>query len=340
MTDEKEQGLPDPGKPGPRRGRPSRLWRWLVALIIAIALIAGGATGYAVWRTKAALSAIQRDPGLLPSTGGAESSDADGSPLNILVVGSDSRGDDAGRSDALLIAHVTANRDKVYLISFPRDLYVNIPGHGENKINAAHSLGGTALTAETLEALLGITIDHAVSVDFEGFLSLSDTVGEITVWNETSSRSGEYRFPRGELTLQSDALLAYVRQRYGLPNGDLDRAKRQRTVLRAMLVKLSTRETLSDPAKLDTVLSEVGGYLTVDAGLSDETILRIGASLKLDAASDILTLQAPTTGFGTSPDGASIDLYDPTSMSELGAALRDDGLRSYTSRHDSLDEDY
>ena len=94
--------------------------------------------------------------------------------MNYVLLGSDSRDPDnagAGRSDTIMVVHLNTKRNQAYIISFPRDMYVDIPGYGKNKINAAYSFGGVPLTVRTLESLTGTRMDHVVLVDFEGFIA-------------------------------------------------------------------------------------------------------------------------------------------------------------------------
>lgn len=319
---------------------------WLKALtilassLLVLSLMVGGGLW---WAANSALSSITRDPGLLPSAEPATTATSvaapqeEAEPLNFLVLGSDSRGSDQGRSDVLMLAHLSSDRSEMYLVSFPRDLYVAIPGHGKNKINAAYAFGGAALTAETIKELVGVDVDHAALIDFEGFISLSEVVGGVSVWNKTQSTNLGFTFPRGQITLSGEELLAYVRQRHGLANGDLDRAERQRMVLKAMIKKLASKETLTDPARVLAVANRVGGYLTVDSGLTNDRILAIAAELRLEGGGDVVTLQAPISGFGRSPAGASIDLVDTRRMAELATALQDDTMADYVEASDAAD---
>ena len=125
---------------------------------------------------------------------------------------------------------VQPGRDKVHIVSFPRDMWVDVPGRGFAKINAAYAYGGEALATRTLESLVGVRMDHAAKIDFEGFTGLTTELGGVTVDNKIASETQGYAWPKGEVTIQGEEALVYVRQRYGMPNGDLDRAERQRAV--------------------------------------------------------------------------------------------------------------
>ena len=140
--------------------------------------------------------------------------------MNYVLLGSDSRdpGDaGAGRSDSIMVVHLNKAHDKAYIISFPRDMCVDIPGHGKGKINAAFSYGGAQLTVQTLENLLGARMDHVVMVDFQGFIDLTEDLGGVTVKNKTAFSSHGYDYPKGEITIAGKKALWFVRERKRCP---------------------------------------------------------------------------------------------------------------------------
>ena len=238
----------------------------------------------------------------------------------------------ASRSDALMVMHLAGDRRSAYLISFPRDLWVPIPGHGHNKINAAYAFGGSALTIRTLEELLGVRMDHVAEVDFAGFVALADEVGGVRVYNTHPSRSGGYAFPAGYITLNGEQALAYVRDRKGLPRGDLDRAERQRSVVIAILAKGLSGDTISNPRRFIAFTAGVAQHIRVDPELTPKVLRRTALSLRLTPA-DIASVQAPVARFGRSPGGASIDVVDKAKMAELAAALQNDTMPDYLQRY-------
>ena len=122
-----------------------------------------------------------------------------------------------GRSDSLMVMHLAADRKSAYMISFPRDMYVPIPGHGKNKINAAFALGGPSLTVRTLERLLNTRMDHVAVIDYGGFINMTKELGGVTVYNKHASAYQGYKFPVGDVSLRGDQALAYVRERNNLP---------------------------------------------------------------------------------------------------------------------------
>lgn len=319
-----------------RATRKRHPWVWVIAGLSGVLVLALVGLSFYVISGFNALNKITREPGMMPEglTRPVPVTPADGenAPLNIVLMGSDTRGDERGRSDVLLIAHLNGARDELYLISFPRDMYVPIPGHGKNKINAAYSFGGTALTVETLESLLDVRMDHLAVIDFEGFLGLSEAIGGVTVENKIASSSRGYTFPEGEITMKGEELLVYVRQRHGLPKGDLDRTERHRAVLKALALKLLRPETLANPLTFGAVADEIGLYFAVDREFNNDVIFELATSLHLDEDS-IRSVQAPISGFGRSPAGASIDLVDFDQLGELATALREDDMAGYWEAH-------
>ncbi|MCE1175145.1 MAG: LCP family protein [Propionibacteriales bacterium] len=312
-----------------RKRRRTWLRRSLVILTVVLGLVAVTAGFYLVVGLQA-LQSLKREPGLLPTDDGYQSAPVNiTGPLNFVLMGSDSRGSDRGRSDSLMVAHLNTARDKVYLITLPRDLYVEIPGHGKNKINAAYSFGGPALTVKTVQNLLSTRMDHTVVIDFEGFIGLTTDVGGVTVFNETDSTNLGFHFPRGNITISGEQALAYVRERYDLPGGDLDRAARQRNVVKALILKLLKPEVIGNPATFNAVATKLGAYVTADDKLTNELIWTTATSLNIRAGDDIRQIQAPLSGFASIDGVGSVDLVDTPKMTELAQAVAGDSLGGY-----------
>ncbi len=337
VTDE-----PDPSDDKPQRGGTRKRRGLLAVLLGAAALVVAGslvAAGLYVASIDRALNQnLQHSSDQLP----AETSDEGearpakvGNAVDYVLMGSDSR--DAsnagnGRSDVLMVMHLTGDRKNAYMISFPRDMYVPIPGHGKDKINAAFAFGGPQLTVRTLEGVLGTRMDHVALIDFEGFINLTDELGGVTVYNKHASVSGGYHFPVGNVTLRGKQALAYVRERKQLPNGDLDRAERQRAVLQAILAKGLAKETISNPLRFVSFVQGVSRYVTVDDQLTESELRKTAVSLRMTPR-DIRTLQAPISGFGTSPTKQSIDIVDQKKLKELAKALKTDQMDSYVEKY-------
>ena len=255
--------------------------------------------------------------------------------LNYVLLGSDSRdpgNEGNGRSDTMMLVHLNAKRTKAYIVSFPRDMYVNIPGYGKNKINAAFAFGGAPLAVRTLENLTGVRMDHVVLIDFDGFIRLTEDLHGVTVTNKTAFTSHGFDYPKGKITIAGEEALWFVRERHQLPGGDLDRAENQRNVIKAIVQKGLSAKVISDPATFTTFIGNVAKHLTVDNELSDGEIRRTALSLRL-SAKDIELLQAPISGFGTSRDGQSIDVVDTAKLAELSTALKKDKLSEYLKKY-------
>lgn len=332
------------------------MWK-IVGLVLGILLVAGAATaGYVAYRTMRAVSDIAREPDALPTGSRPPSAVAEpvgsatpgssakqvtaAAPVNILLIGSDKRNpDENGRSDSFIVAHISGDRKAVYFISFPRDMWVAIPGHGTAKINAAYSWGGSALAIQTIEQLTGARIDHVITTDLADFVGLVDVVGGVTVDNPVpysgyvEQAGTTYNWPAGPVTLDGTSALAFARQRYELPRGDLDRALRQRALLKGLALKIASPEILANPVALTNVISSVSHYVTVDSQFTDSAIIDLATSMRITSGDQISMLQAPITGFGTSADGQSIDVVDVPGVQALGRALQTDTMPAYVASH-------
>ena len=255
--------------------------------------------------------------------------------LNYVLLGSDSRdpgNEGNGRSDTILVVHLNAKRDKAYITSFPRDMYVNVPGYGKNKINAAFAFGGAPLAVRTLEDLTGVRMDHVVLIDFEGFIRLTEDLRGVTVTNKNAFSAHGFDYPEGKITIAGEEALWFVRERKQLPGGDLDRAENQRNVIKAIVQKGLSVQVLSDPGTFINFVGNVAKHLTVDNDLSDAEIRRTALSLRL-TGKDIELLQAPISGFATTSDGQSIDVVDTVKMAELAQAMKKDKLSEYVKKY-------
>ncbi len=312
----------------PRRSR-RVLRRWLIVLASLLSLLALGAGALTFYGVQT-LNTVKREPGLLPSDRPTvDPGTLVAQPINFLLLGSDSRGADRGRSDVMMLVHSDPSRAKLYLISLPRDLWVPIPGHGTNKINAAYAFGGGPLAVRTVENLLGIEIDHVALTDFEGFFRLVDDVGGVSVFNTIPSSNHGFDFARGDIRLTGASALAYVRQRYDLPRGDFDRAERQRLVVTAIIDKVASSQTLTNPARLLAVVDRLSRSVTVDATLTNQRVVDLVRELQITSGQDIEQLQVPVAGFGRSSAGASYVKVDKAGIARLGDALSSGRMGSY-----------
>jgi polyisoprenyl-teichoic acid--peptidoglycan teichoic acid transferase len=331
------EARPDDDASTPRRRR--RLPAILIA--VAVLIVAAIGTGLLVYRGKIDSSLTENlNRGVELPTDESSAARPPKEPqetgtLNYLLLGSDSRdpgNEGNGRSDTILMVHLNAKRNKAYIISFPRDMYVNIPGYGKNKINAAFAFGGAPLAVRTLENLTGVRMDHVALIDFEGFIKLTEDLDGVTVTNKTAFSSHGFHYPKGKITIAGEEALWFVRERKLLPGGDLDRAENQRNVIKAIVQKGLSVGVMSDPVTFLDFIGNVARYLTVDNDLSDEEIKRTAHSLRL-TGEDIELLQAPISGFASTGDGQSIDVVDTAKMAELSHAMKKDKLSEYVKKY-------
>ncbi|WP_239405076.1 LCP family protein [Frankia sp. Cj3] len=272
---------------------------------------------------------------------------------NFLLVGSDSREGTGNqyqseeiisgqRSDTTMLAHLDANGTTT-LVSFPRDTLVTIPGHGRNKLNAAITIGGPPLLIRTLENLTNIKIDHFVSIDLAGFKAMTDAIGGVTVCvqplpdGSTSNLHDEWSQWHGvvgENHLNGEQALSFVRQRYGLPDGDFDRIRRQQQFISTVFQKATSSGVLANPAKLESLLASATGALTVDDHTSMSDLRNLATRLR-DMSADAITFETIPVREPAQADGAnaagelrrygSVQLYDPEQLAAFLAPLRGRG---------------
>ncbi|WBL18569.1 LCP family glycopolymer transferase [Citricoccus sp. NR2] len=269
--------------------------------------------------------------------------------LNILLLGSDSRGDaensDEGggeRSDTMMLVHIPEDRESAYVMSIMRDLWVNIPGYGETKVNAALDYGGYPLVIDTVEELVGADIDHLAIVDFDGFRELTTALGGVEVENSIPFSSGQSNpafYPEGTIRLEGTDALRFVRERKAFLDGDYQRVKNQQLFLTAIIRQLLNADTLTDPQKVNDVVSMFTPFITVDESLDASTIVDYGISLRDLRANNIEMFTIPNAGPGTTSGGASVIWQDENVMPRLQEAFRNDDLGAFLEAEGLLEDD-
>ena len=193
--------------------------------------------------------------------------------MNILVLGSDRRAtesEDGGRSDTLMVVHVDPQRDFLSIMSIPRDLRAEIPGHGVQKINSSYTYGGPALAIRTVQQLTGIDLDHYVEVDFSAFKDITNTLGGVYVDVDRTYDDGLIQFAPGYQLLDGLAALRYVRTRHDL-NLDFGRMQRQQRFINALREQAMTWNLA---LKLPGLVKGLFKNLGTDLGAND--ILKLG----------------------------------------------------------------
>lgn len=319
-----------------KRRRPA-----LVALVATLGSLIGIATVIAVVasvfvgglaRSYDAGKDVIADP--FPS--GSRPAATDGAE-NILLIGSDSRsgydpdhdGAGGGRSDTLMLAHVPADRKAVYLMSIMRDSWVDVPGHGMAKINAAYSWGGVPLTVQTVERLLDVRVDHVAEIDFAGFTGMTDALGGVTVDSPKAFTARGHSYTAGPNRLDGDAALTFVRERYSFADADYTRVQNQQAFMRGILDGVLSKGTVTNPGRIQDFVTATSKYLSVDEGLTFPTLVSLGWSLRDVRSSDLTTFTMPTAGTGTSPGGQSIVNLNTLAVQSLSQALRSDDVAGW-----------
>ncbi|GAA4748350.1 LCP family protein [Gordonia alkaliphila] len=356
-----------PRKPGPPRPRRTihellPFGRGLVALLTVVVLVV---TGYG-WSRISSLNSSVTLVGGLGLGGGADGA------MDILLVGTDSRLDAKGNplsdeelkwlrvgdeittsTDTILLIRIPNDGTTATAVSIPRDSYVEVPGIGMSKINAAYgstreTVRRTAVESGTDEKtaenegikagrkalidsvanLTGVTVDHYAEVGLLGFALLTDAVGGVEVCLKQAVReplSGA-RFRAGRQTLNGPKALSFVRQRHDLPRGDLDRITRQQVYMASLAQRILSTQTLTNPAKLGELETAVARSVAIDDGWD---ILNLANSLKDLSGGDVKFTTIPViTDHGWSDDGTqSVVEVDPAQVKtfvdrQLGTAAQ------------------
>jgi LCP family protein required for cell wall assembly len=312
--------------------------RRVVAVILAVVLllVVGIVAAYLLFLNHTVTANVKHQsllptPGVSGATAPPPRKAVAKNAQNILIIGSDARPGLAGaRSDVIVLMHVSGDRKTVTLVHFPRDLYVSVPHHGKDKINAAFAYGGAPLLVQTLQNLVGVPIDHVAIIGFEGFKNMTDAVGGVNVYVEEGSNESGYTFTKGFHQMGGDEALAFVRERHQLSEGDISRGRRQQAFIKALMLKSLSRDVLANPLHLAQFIDAGTKNLTVDDGFSVSEMRSEAVSMRGLRGSDISFITAPFTGFGTSPIGASIDIVDEAGMHRLGEALQNDAMAGYS----------
>jgi len=336
-------GEPDPARVQPQRSRRRRILK-VLAIIAAVGLVGVvalvGVTAYYANKYDNNVDRIDGVFAEIPeSTRPVKPIDTG---QNYLLVGSDIRAkgpttgsaapsSGGGLSDVLMIIHVTADKKAAYVISIPRDSWVDIPGRNKKyKINGAYSLGGPPLVVRTVEALTGIRIDHYLAIDMRGFSAMTDAVGgvDINVPIDSYDSINGKRWKAGRQRMDGETALLFVRQRYGLPNSDFDRIKHQHLFLQALMAKTTDSGQLGNPVKLTRLLNAVTSSLSVDSGLSSGGLRSLAFSLRGLRGNAVQFLTVPVKGFGRVGQAAVVFL-DPVRGEVLYQAVRIDNMGAY-----------
>lgn len=301
----------------PRRGLP----KWLKITILG--LLAAGTLGalavfWALDTGQDVLALAESDEEVV-----SELSEATGDALTFLVVGSDSReglddlaffGQAGGeRGDVIMLVHLDQATGEARLLSIPRDLWVDIPGNGEGKINAAYSYGGPSLMVQTIRENLGIDVNHYVEVDFLGFIAMVDELGGVEMSFPHPARDAKsgLSVEAGSQTLDGEQALAYARSRkyeeyqddrwVSVDASDLGRTQRQQEVVRAILTEMKSPGSI---AEAGDIAGSMAKHMTIDATLADSSVASLAWDFRSLVTGSIDGQTLPV--YGDTVNGASV----------------------------------
>ena len=329
---------------GSRRRMP--VWLKITTAVLTVLVVGGlGFAGYWYFRFQSNITTAPLSAG---AGAGSEVNDST-DRMQILILGSDTRdgknsqygsAEDSsgyGQSDVMMLMDISADNKRVSVISFPRDLLVDIPQCTDPKtkhvyparsgvmINEAMAEAGIGCAVDTVNKLTGLKIDHFMMADFNAVKELSNAVGGVNVCisDAVYDPDSRLRLPKGTSSVQGEMALAFLRTRHAFADGgDLGRIKAQQGFLSSLTRKIKDDGTLSDPAKMLTIADVVTKNLTVDEGLASvPSLVTIGTRLKNIDISKVAFVAVPTTPAVT--DINRLQIAEPAG-SQLFAALRGD----------------
>lgn len=264
---------------------------------------------------------------------------AGGSGHTYLLVGSDSRegltaaqrrtlgtGSAQGRrTDTVILVHVPSGSGKAALVSVPRDSFLPIPGHGEDKVNAAFAIGGPQLLTATLEQASGLRIDGYAEIGFGGFASVVDSIGGVHLCLPRAIKDDKAHIDlkKGCQTLDGATSLGYVRARYSDPKGDIGRAQRQRQFLGAVMKQAATPSTVLLPWRWWGFTHAAASAVLVgeDTGLADS--YRILSAMRGVSDGSTLSLVVPIGDANAQTSAGSSVTWDDKRARTLFTMLRE-----------------
>jgi LCP family protein required for cell wall assembly len=259
-------------------------------------------------------------------------------PLNILVAGVDTRsglnhhqqaelhvGTDTGaNSDSMMVVHVSADHTKMTVVSLPRDTWLNIPGHGMNKLNAAYGMGGPKLVVQTVEQATGLTIDDYAGVNFLGVVKVVDALGGVNVClpQALDDPDSGLDLPAGLHHVNGITALKYARDRHSFADEDLTRMGDQQRLLASLLKEAISGGTLANPARFTRFLNASLAVVQVDRSLNVTALANQMRGISTDNVA-FTTVPLSNAGY-QAPDGQSAVLWDPQAANHLFSDLAED----------------
>ncbi|MFJ5624346.1 LCP family protein [Peribacillus loiseleuriae] len=266
--------------------------KWKRILFLLVTLTALMVVLYSIYQYKQGLSVAS--DGMYKDDGTTfdpfQGADPQFGEINILLIGTDTRGEDVGNSDTLMIAHYNQNTHDFKIASIMRDTYVDIPDHGKHKINAAFALGGPELLRNTIKQNFDVDINYYAVVDFDGFSKIVDIIApdgiEVEIPYEMSYGIDMTLHP-GKQTLHGKELLGYVRFRHDRLS-DFGRVARQQEVVSKVKEQAATMQSV---VNLPKILGVADPY--IDTNVDLKTMLAIGKGLIAGKSNQMESLRIP-----------------------------------------------
>lgn len=311
-----------------RQARRYRLMLSFLGATSALTLVASGGAWALTSYVSSSLHRVNAGTSGTPASG----------PINILVAGIDTRGgltrhqevelhvgnDISSNSDTLMLVHIPGNHASVQVVSIPRDSWVNIPGHGMNKINAAFGLGGPQLMVRTVEQATGVTINDYIEVDFLGFVKVINALGGVNVcvpFAVDDSYSG-LKLSAGMHHVDGVTALKFVRDRHSFALSDIARIGDQQQLLSSMFAEVTQTGVLANPIRLEQFLSSVTAAVQVDQGFN---LIRLADELRGLRPSNVTFTTVPLASINyVTPTGLSAVLWNKAQADALFSWLNKD----------------
>lgn len=294
-----------------------RKWIKIILFICLFLLIGGGVYAYSIYHSfTKSMDEIHEPINREVSEKRVEKFDVEKKePFSVLLLGVDQRTNDSGRSDTMIVVTANPKQESVEMVSIPRDTRVPIAGKNkEDKINHAFALGGTESSIKTIEDFLEIPIDYVVNVNMEGFKDMVDAVGGITVNNNLDFSYDGHHFSEGQIKLNGEEALAFVRMRKEDPRGDFGRQERQRQAIEGIVKKALSFSTLT---RFQDIFTAVGNNVKTNMTLTN--ILDIQKNYM--SASNNIT-QHQIEGEGTKIDGVYYFIPEEENVNEIKQTLQ------------------
>jgi LCP family protein required for cell wall assembly len=265
-------------------------------------------------------------------------------PMNFLMLGSDDMSGknqniddpDGSRSDTIMLIHINAAHNRAFIMSIPRDSFVDVPAGGKwkggpNKINAAFAFGGAKLSAKTVYELTKIPLDSAMIVNFSGIAKMVDAVGTVNVcipYTVSSIHTGRV-WSAGCHDMGPDETADFLRQRKSVPGGDLGRIQDQQLVVKALADRITSEGILTNPLQLDKLISTAASSLTLDKTTNLRDLV---LALKDIRPADLTFATVPTAGTFDTFAGSSVKL-DTAGANAMFRAVIDDKTDEWLNAH-------